>query len=63
MSTKQSDKQPMTFENCIVVEREKSKVSAKSLVRKQNEYEKGKTFIKVPIFRGFILREIKPIEK
>ena len=61
MSTKQSDQTPMAFENCIIVEREKSKVSAKSLVMQKNERDKGKTFEHIPILRGYIEREIKPI--
>ena len=59
MSTPQSEKTPMCFENCITVEREKSKVSAKSLVKKKNERDKGKTFIRIPILRGYIEREVK----
>jgi len=59
MSTKQSDKQPMKHENCVTEDRINSRVSAKSLVKRHNEAVKGKVFEHIPIFRGFILKEIK----
>lgn len=61
MSTRQSDRKPGGYENCITVERHELKPNAKANVRARNLYEKGKVFEKIPIFRGYILREIKPV--
>lgn len=61
MRTKQADRKPGGYENCVVVERQGLKPNAKANVRARNLYEKGKVFEKIPIFRGYILREIKPV--
>lgn len=59
MSTRQSDKKPGAYENCITVERQGLKPNAKASVRARNLYEKGKVFEKIPIFRGYIMKEVK----
>lgn len=59
MTIRQSERKPGHHENCITEERLNLPISAKSSVRKRKEFEKGKTFIRVPIFRGYILKEVK----
>lgn len=50
---------PNNHINCITEENAKLPMSAKASAKKRLAYEKGKTFIKVPIFRGFKLIEVK----
>lgn len=59
MSIKQSDKNPNSYENCITVERLKARPTAKASVVKRNEFKKGKKFERIPILRGYIMREVK----
>jgi len=59
MSTCQADKKPMKHENCIVAERQTLRPNANASVAKRKEFEKGKTFDRIPILRGYILRERK----
>ena len=50
---------PNGHSNCITEENIKLPVSAKASARKRKEFEKGKTFIRIPILRGYILKEVK----
>ena len=50
---------PNNHVNCVTEEYERLPVSAKKSVKERNAYEKGKTFERVPIFRGYILKEVK----
>lgn len=60
MSTRQSDKKPGAYENCITVERQAFKPNAKASVKARNAFEKGKTFEYIPIFpRGYKMVEVK----
>lgn len=59
MSTRLSEKKPMAYDNCITTERQTLRPNANALVAKRREYEKGKKFIRIPIVKGYILREVK----
>lgn len=59
MSTRQVDKMPMAHDNCITAERLTLRPNANASVAKRREYEKGKMFKRIPIFRGYILKEVK----
>ena len=61
MTTKKSERKSpsVNAENCITEERQQLRPNAIQSVKKRNAYEKGKVFERIPIFRGFILREVK----
>lgn len=46
-------------ENCIMAERRSVEDMARISARKRKKWEKDRKFEKIPIFRGFILKEIK----
>lgn len=56
---KQHKDKPNDHKNCVTEDRLTTVLSAKSSVKKRNDYERGRKFERVPIFRGYILKEIK----
>lgn len=49
----------LVMTNCITEERDQVKSGAILAVQARHEWEKGRKFERIPILRGFILKEIK----
>lgn len=59
MTTKKKDRTPGNYENCVTKDRQERKYTTEDCVKQHNALMKGVKIERIPIFRGWIEKEVK----